>query len=96
MKEKTRTSVPTDPPTSTNAALMNFFSTSWTSGSFIDRPINLFNEPMVFLKFEVSCVFAASPIARCFGPNATSDLHVRDRQYFPKEHILAHARCSTI
>lgn len=29
---------------------------------------------MVFLKLEVSCVFAASPMARCLGPKATRDL----------------------
>jgi len=33
-----------------------------------------FREPMVFLKFETSCVFASSPIARCLGPKETSEL----------------------
>lgn len=29
---------------------------------------------MVFLKLDVSWVFAGSPMARCLGPNATRDL----------------------
>lgn len=29
---------------------------------------------MVFLKLDVSCVLAASPMERCFGPKPTSDL----------------------
>lgn len=33
------------------------------------------SEPIVFLKFEISCVFADSPIARCFGPNETRALY---------------------
>ena len=52
----------------------NFFSNSWTSGSENVRPMRRFSEPIVFLKLDVSCVFAASPIARCFGPKATRDL----------------------
>lgn len=33
-----------------------------------------FSDPIVFLKLEVSCVFADSPIARCFWPKPTKDL----------------------
>ena len=29
---------------------------------------------MVFLKLDVSCVLAGSPMARCLGPKATRDL----------------------
>jgi len=32
-----------------------------TSGSLADRPASRFRELMVFLRFEISCVLAASP-----------------------------------
>ena len=50
------------PPTSTNSALMNFFSNSATSGSESVRPTRRLSEPTVFLKLDVSAVFADSPI----------------------------------
>lgn len=56
---------------------MNFFSISCTSGSENVRPRSRFNDPMVFLKFDVSCVLAGSPMARVFGPKATNDLGSR-------------------
>jgi len=42
-----------------------------TSGSWSDNAANqtFLRDPMVFLKLEVSCFFADSPIARCFGPS---------------------------
>lgn len=51
------------------------------SESAMVRPINRFNEPIVFLKFDVSCDFADSPRVRCLGPNATNDLDKIDRFY---------------
>lgn len=33
-----------------------------------------FRDPMVFLKFDTSAVFAGSPSHLCFGPKDTSDL----------------------
>lgn len=72
---------------------MNFFSTSWTSGSLAVRPSNRFKDPMVFLKLDVSWVFADSPIDRCLGPKATKDLaKVRKGQ----ERIKPYARRSAI
>ncbi len=38
------------------------------------RPINRLREPTVFLKLEVSSVFADSPMDRCLGPKETSEL----------------------
>lgn len=43
------------------------------------RPINRLREPTVFLKLEVSNVFADSPMDRCLGPKETSDLIQSDK-----------------
>jgi hypothetical protein len=59
---------------------MNFFSISVISGSFACRPTSRFREPIVFLKFEVSRVFADSPIARDLGPNEMRELSGADRK----------------
>lgn len=67
---KKKTSTPTEPATSTRAALRNFCSAEWTRGSSRDRPMRRLREPTVFLKLEVSWVFAGSPMARCLGPKA--------------------------
>ena len=69
---------PTVPWASTKVAVKNLASFSRISGSDTDRPINRFKEPTVLRKFEISWVLAASPIARCFGPNETSDLQGPD------------------
>jgi len=73
-RETKGTCTPTEPPTSTRVALRNFFSTEWTRGSSRDRPMRRLREPMVFLKLEVSWVFAGSPMARCLGPKPMRDL----------------------
>lgn len=68
------TLTPTVPPTSTRFTCVNFFSTSAISGSLIVRPMIRLRDPTVLRKFELSRVFADSPMARCFMPNETSDL----------------------
>jgi len=72
--EKKGTCTPTEPLTSTREALRNFFSIEWTRGSSRDRPMRRLREPMVFLKLEVSWVFAGSPMARCLRPKPIRDL----------------------
>lgn len=52
------------------------------------RPINLLREPTVLRKFDVSCVFAASPRMRDLGPNATRELHASERVRLDLEAIL--------
>jgi len=54
--------------------LINFFSYSAISGSDTVRPSNLFKLPIVFLKLEISCVFAGSPMERCLRPKEIRDL----------------------
>jgi len=44
------------------------------SGSLRDRPANRVRQLTVFLRFEISCVLAASPRYLLFGPNPTRDL----------------------
>jgi hypothetical protein len=48
----------------------------------------------VFLKLEVSWVLAASPIKRCFGPNATNDLHTLCKIQY--NFVKYYVRCSAI
>lgn len=36
--------------------------------------MSLFREPTVFFRFDISCVFAASPRYRLLGPKPTRDL----------------------
>jgi hypothetical protein len=55
---------------------MNFFSASVISGSDAERPSNRLREPIVFLKFETSWVFAGSPMALCLIPKEMRDLMV--------------------
>ena len=53
---------------------MNFLSYSSISGSDKLLPINLFNDPTVFLKLEVSAVLAASPMKRWRGVKEMREL----------------------
>ena len=42
----------------------------------MERPARRFSDPTVFLRLEISWVFAGSPRYLLFGPNPTRELYV--------------------